>query len=110
MGRYNELFEYQIAKNNIEVLNMLNTKYFIIQNSEGQEEVQQNPDANGNTWFVEKLKLVKTADAEIQALDSLNTKKEAVIDTTKLQKGINKIKSNNIVQNYDNSEQKIKNN
>ena len=27
--RYQELFEYQIAKNNIQVLNMLNTKYFV---------------------------------------------------------------------------------
>ncbi len=75
MKRYQELFEYQIAKNNFEVLNMLNTKYFIV----GEGKVQENPDANGNAWFVNNLKVVDSANGEIQGLDSLKTKKEAVI-------------------------------
>ena len=48
MKRYQELFDYQIAKNNMEVLNMLNTKYFIV----GEDKFQENTDANGNAWFV----------------------------------------------------------
>jgi hypothetical protein len=32
MERYQELYDFHIAKNNIEVLNMLNTKYFIYEN------------------------------------------------------------------------------
>ena len=83
MGRYQELFDYQIAKNNMEVLNMLNTKYFIIPDQKGNETVQENPNANGNVWFVSKLELVNSADDEIKALDSLKTKLEAVIDTSK---------------------------
>ena len=83
MGRYQELFDYQIAKNNLEVLNMLNTKYFIIPNQQGQTRAQINPDANGAAWFVSNLKLVNSADEEIKALDSLKTKTEAVIDVSK---------------------------
>ena len=81
MKRYQELFDYQIAKNNMEVLNMLNTKYFII----SDEQVQENPEANGSAWFVESLKEVNSANEEIKALDCLQTKKEAVINTKEFQ-------------------------
>jgi len=80
MGRYQELFDFQIAKNNMEVLNMLNTKYFIVPDKDGQQQVQQNPDANGNVWFVDGIKVVNSTNKEMQALDSLQTKKEAVIN------------------------------
>ncbi|MBE7689819.1 YfhO family protein [Tenacibaculum piscium] len=76
MKRYQELFDYQISKNNIEVLNMLNAKYFIV----GDDKLQENTDANGNAWFVNNLKIVTSADEEIVALDSLNTKISAVIN------------------------------
>ncbi|AZJ32037.1 membrane protein YfhO [Tenacibaculum mesophilum] len=78
MKRYQELFDYQIAKNNMEVLNMLNTKYFIV----SEEQFQENPEANGNAWFVNSLKKVSSANEEIIALDSLNTKSEAVINSS----------------------------
>jgi hypothetical protein len=80
MGRYQELFDFQIAKNNMEVLNMLHTKYFIVPDKDGQKQVQQNPDTNGNAWFVNRVKLVNSANEEIQALDSLQTKYEAVLN------------------------------
>lgn len=80
MRRYQELFDYQIANQNMQVLNMLNTKYFIIADQSGKEQVQQNQDANGNVWFVENVKIVKSADEEMRALDSLNTKSTAVIN------------------------------
>mgnify|MGYP000265335341 CR=1 FL=1 len=83
LGRYQELFEYQIAKNNMQVLNMLNTKYFIIGNDKGEKQAQLNPEANGNAWFVKQLLKVNSANKEITALDSLNTKTTAVIDITK---------------------------
>ena len=78
--RYQELFDFQIARNNIEVLNMLNTKYIIFPGEENQENVQLNEDANGNAWFVENIKWVSTADEEIRSLDSLDTKRVAVIN------------------------------
>ena len=78
--RYQELFDFQIANNNIEVLNMLNTKYIIYPGEEDQESVQLNEDANGNAWFVEDIVWVDTADEEIRALDSLDTKRSAIIN------------------------------
>ena len=80
MGRYQELFDYQIAKNNMEVLNMLNTKYFIV----GANQVQFNPDANGNVWFVEKVNIVDSVNEEMLALDSIQTKNEVTINHKKL--------------------------
>jgi hypothetical protein len=80
MMRYQELFEYQIAKNNRQVLNMLNTKYFIVDSDKGIKQAQLNPDANGNAWFVERLKVVNSANEAILALDSVNTKNVAVFE------------------------------
>ncbi|MDP2067771.1 MAG: YfhO family protein [Lutibacter sp.] len=80
MERYQELFDFHIAKNNIEVLNMLNTKYFVFEDGSRRETVQQNPEPNGNAWLVNTVKIVENANEEILALDSLKTKTEAVID------------------------------
>ncbi len=73
-----ELFDYQISKNNVEVLNMLNVKYLIQTNENGEEFPVANPDANGNAWFVSELKKVNSSDEEMKALNKLDTKNEAV--------------------------------
>ncbi|WP_439132676.1 YfhO family protein [Polaribacter sp.] len=88
MGRYSELFDFQIAKNNMQVLNMLNTKYFIVPDKNGAKQAQLNPDANGNAWFVDNVRVVNSANKEIKALDSLNTKTTAVLDQSKLSESI----------------------
>ena len=68
MGRYQDLIEFQIAKNNREVLNMLNVKYFIFPTEGGAQQVQTNSEANGNAWFVSNIKVVANANEEIRAL------------------------------------------
>jgi len=73
-----ELFDYQISKNNKEVLDMLNVKYIIQQNDKGEEVASVNPTANGNAWFITKLKAVKSNDDEMKALNKLDTKITAV--------------------------------
>ena len=78
--RMQQLFDYQIAKNNIEVLNMLNVKYIIQTDKEGKEFPVVNPDANGNAWFVEYVKLVNKPDDVMKALNSIDTKKVAVFN------------------------------
>lgn len=78
--RYQELFEYQIAKNNVGVLNMLNTKYIIFEDNNRVKRLQQNEEANGNAWFVNEVEFVNSADEEITALDSLNTKQKAILN------------------------------
>lgn len=80
LARYAELIENQIAKNNMQVLNMLNTKYFITQGQNGQPQAQLNPDALGNAWAVSEIKMVANANEEMAALDSLNPAKTAVVD------------------------------
>ena len=82
MKRYNELFDFYIRKNHLEVLNMLNTKYIIAPAENGQPQVFTNTDANGNAWFIDSFKAVNTANKEILALDSLNTKHIAVLNTS----------------------------
>ncbi len=78
--RYQELFDFQIAKSmNDETLNMLNTKYIIFTNKQGKEIFQENEDANGNAWFVNNIHLVNAANEEIKMLDKMNTKTDAVI-------------------------------
>ncbi|MEL0643047.1 YfhO family protein [Olleya sp. Ti.3.14] len=76
--RYQDLYEFYISKNNINVLSMLNAKYIIGQGEDGSPFPFVNNDANGNAWFVENTKKVSSADAEILALDTLNTKKTAI--------------------------------
>lgn len=89
LERYQELYDFHISKNNIEVLNMLNTKYFIFEDGSRRETVQQNPNPNGNAWLVNTIKIVDNANEEILALDSLKTKTEAVIDKRFVAEGFN---------------------
>lgn len=78
--RMQELFDYQIAKNNIEVLNMLNVKYLIQKNEKGEQFPMQNSQANGNAWFVKQLKMVPNVDAEMKALSNFDSKNIAIIN------------------------------
>jgi hypothetical protein len=79
--RMQQLIDYQISKNNIEVLNMLNVKYVIQKDKEGKEFPVSNPDVNGNAWFVSQVQLVNSADEEMKALDSLDSKNVAVVNS-----------------------------
>jgi uncharacterized membrane protein YfhO len=64
----------------MEVLNMLNTKYFIVANQQQEPVAQMNPGACGNAWFVPEFKWVANADSEMSTLDKIQAKKFAVID------------------------------
>ena len=88
LGRYQDLIEFQLSKQNMQVYNMLNVKYFIIPGDDGEEVAQQNPDANGNAWFVKNIKYVQTADQEIRALDSTLTKSTVVVNENNIHKKI----------------------
>ena len=82
LKRYQELIEYQIRNGKMNVLNMLNAKYFIVRNQQDNKEmVQLNPGALGPAWVVSDWTIVSDADAEMKALDSLDTRNKAVVDT-----------------------------
>ncbi len=91
-GRMQDLFEYYISQGNIGILNMLNVRYIITQTKNGGPVAQRNPYANGDAWFVENVQPAKNANEEIQLLDSLDTKKTAVV----YQKFLSKIPNQNI--------------
>jgi len=80
-GRMQDLNEFYIGRGNIGMLNMLNVKYIITQGKNGGAVAQRNPYANGNAWFVENIILAENANDELLLLDSLDTKKTAVIAT-----------------------------
>ncbi|MEH6770875.1 YfhO family protein [Maribacter arcticus] len=77
-----DLFNFHVYNGNLTVLNMLNVKYVIRQDEEGNTFPIENPNANGNAWFVKQLKPVENANAEIMVLDSLDTKNVAVVNTS----------------------------
>ncbi|MCA0133486.1 YfhO family protein [Winogradskyella alexanderae] len=81
LGRYNELMEFHVYRNNMNVLNMLNTKYIIIE-EEGNILPYTNKEANGNAWFVSGFEIVDSANEEIRLLDSLDTKFKAIIQNS----------------------------
>ena len=85
---YQDLIENQIAKNNMQVLNMLNTKYFILPNPQtGKPVAQLNPGAFGPCWLVKGVQFVPDGKAEMRALDSVNLRDTAVVQV-KFQKDI----------------------
>lgn len=80
LKRYQELIDHQISKNNMEVLNMLNTRYIITPGQNQQQVVQRNPGALGNAWFVKEYKIVANADSEIAALSKFDASETAIVD------------------------------
>ena len=62
------------------VLNMLNTKYFILPLQDGKTVPVENPYRFGNAWFVNSVKFVDNANQELDALSKLDLRHEAVAD------------------------------
>ena len=94
LKRYQELIEFHISKGNMNVLNMLNTRYFISRDG----KPQLNSAALGNAWFINNIDLVLNADEEIDALKDFDPINTAIVD--------NRF-SNFIIPNLDNSSSTI---
>lgn len=62
------------------VINMLNTKYFIMGLQNNQTVPIQNPYAYGNAWFVDKVSYVDNANQELDGLAAIDLRHEAVAD------------------------------
>ena len=103
LRRYQEMIEYHIAPemqavysaiaraggkmdsvdaSKFRVLNMLNTRYFILPaGQQGQTVPILNPYAYGNAWFVDQVQYVNNANEEIDALDTADPAVTAVVDS-----------------------------
>ena len=62
------------------ILNMLNTKYFILPLQGNQTAPVLNPYAYGNAWFVDKVTYVNNANEEIDKVGKIDLRHEAVAD------------------------------
>ncbi|MDR3328355.1 MAG: YfhO family protein [Prevotellaceae bacterium] len=80
LRRYQDIIDYYFSKQiNMNILNMLNTKYVIVKTQQGTEP-QQNLAALGNAWFVDSIKWVDLPDDEILEIGKINLQTTAVID------------------------------
>lgn len=81
LRRYQDIIEQHLAKMHQPVIDMLNTKYFIVpDNANGNAPVVQfNPGAMGNAWFVADAKVVNTPNEECDALMQVDLHSTAVI-------------------------------
>ena len=81
LRRYQDLIDEHISKMNWNVIGMLNAKYIITPDKKsGQAQVQRNPYAMGNAWFVDTLLVAENANEESDALNYLDLTTTAVLD------------------------------
>ena len=74
LARYQDIIERYLSKLNMNVISMLNTRFFIT-----PEGVQENYDAFGNCWLVDNIEWVNNAKEEIAAIENVD-KETAYID------------------------------
>ncbi|MFN3404427.1 MAG: hypothetical protein ACK40G_10065 [Cytophagaceae bacterium] len=81
LRRYQDIIDSALTRSNMDAINMLNTKYFIIQDKQsGQLTAQRNPGALGNAWFVKDYKFVDNPDEEIKAIQDFDPSATAIVD------------------------------
>ena len=80
LRRYQDLIERQLAQQNPEVYNMLDTRYFIFADKDRGLMYQRNPDAFGPAWFVDDIHWLASADEEMAGLDSTALRQTALVD------------------------------
>ena len=96
LGRYQDLIDYHLGNEisaaiqtlqqgstdfeNIEVLNMLNTRF--IKAGDARNAVIINEQALGNAWLVNDIMQVSSADEAIEALDEIDPGQTAVLNTS----------------------------
>jgi hypothetical protein len=80
LQRIQDLIDRYIANGNMNVASMLNTKYFIFNDQQGNPVAQKNDSALGNAWFIETIKVVDTNREELEALDSVDLRLTAFVN------------------------------
>jgi len=83
-----ELFEYHIARESWEPLRMLNVKYVIQKDQNGEQSLIKNDEANGNAWFVQALSRFDSQDYVMTRLGVTSTLNEAIAVTEDLNENL----------------------
>ena len=76
--RFQELYDFHIANNHTQVINMMNIKYIIQPSENNPLGVSKNPNAYGNAWFVNELKAVPDANTELLTLKDTDLRRVAL--------------------------------
>jgi uncharacterized membrane protein YfhO len=83
LRRYDDIMNaYILQRDSVKtrkILNLLNTKYMIFGDLENLQ-VEFNPNANGNAWFVSDLRFAANSNEEIALVGEIDNKKTAVIN------------------------------
>ena len=79
LQRIQDVIDKHLSKGNMEVFNMLNTKYFIVPGEGDNLRANLNPAARGNAWFVNKVVVVDNANAEIDSLTNFDSTQKAFV-------------------------------
>ncbi len=111
-----DLLNFQLRKQpiNFHVLDMLNTKYFIVPGPQNQPAAQLNPNDLGPCWFVKAIEYKKSPTEVMQALNNFNPKDTAIVEEASRSKipfapvadltaGIRLIKNDNDIITYQSS-------
>ncbi|MGI8600875.1 MAG: YfhO family protein [Chitinophagaceae bacterium] len=87
---YQDLIENQLSKDqlNMDVMRMLDVKYFLFNDQQGRQNVQPNDTTMGAAWFVQELQPVSNPVEEINSLDQFNPAETAFIQKDQMPKGI----------------------
>ena len=78
---YQDLIEKQLSRfpESLPVYNMLNTKYIIQKDQQGQDQVYPNPDALGAAWFVKGIRFENDPAAVMNALSNFSPRDTAIL-------------------------------
>ncbi len=80
LRRYQDLIDVYLSKGNLNVISLLNAKYIVVPDENGQPQPQLNPGAMGNAWFVSELISAASADEEMALLGEIDLRNVAVVD------------------------------
>ncbi|MDA0758588.1 MAG: YfhO family protein [Bacteroidetes bacterium] len=76
--RIQNIYDFFISKNNLDVLNMLNVKYIIKNDPNNPLGVSRNANALGNAWFVKDVEIVENDNQELLNLANIDFKSTLV--------------------------------
>lgn len=79
LARYQDLIDRYLSAADENVLDMLNTRYAIVPGRDGAPEAVRRDTEYGAAWMVDSVVCVPTAQAEIDALGTLDLRTTAVV-------------------------------
>ena len=76
--RMQDIYDFYLLKNELDVLDMLNVKYIIDINQSGNIELKTNQNVLGSAWFVDEVENVESPNEELLGLSNLDFKTKCI--------------------------------